>query len=216
MRRAIVLAALGLAACGQGPAAPRGDPAVAVPRPTPPVAAPATTPPPTGEIYRYRSTALRSPFEPSHADAEPAAAGVQPDPHRRRGPLERFRLEQLRLVGGMAAGGQRFALVAEPAGTIHRVAVGDYLGPNHGRVSRLARNELQLREIVRNGVGEWVWRPRSLVAKASETSESAEPTPAPGASADPPALAPPTPAAPGAATPAAPTFEAHLAPGEQT
>ena len=145
--------------------APSAGPSAQAPGPPVPAAtALATRPPAAGGIYRYRSTTLRSPFEPDHVGAVLATDGAKPDPYRPRGPLERFRLEQLRLVGGMAAAGMRYALVADPAATVHRVAVGDYLGMNHGRVTSVSRRELALREIVRNGTGDWAWRPRSLVA----------------------------------------------------
>ncbi len=190
MRIAVVLA-LALAACRQ-PAAPSGDlPSAAAPAaasPPPAATAPAAQAPATGGAYRYRSSTLRSPFEPGHPGTVLATDGAQPDPHRPRAPLERFRLEELRLVGGIAAGGARYALVADPGGTIRRVAVGDYLGPNHGRVTGLARHELTLREIVRNDAGDWVWRPRSLVARASRPG--AEPNRPQGQGVEPPEPAP--------------------------
>lgn len=175
MRAAPILAALALAACGQQPAAPTTDPASATVPPPAATTASAPQQPAAGGAYRYRSSALRSPFEPSHPGTVLATEDAKPDPQRPRAPLERFRLEELRLVGGIAAGGARYALVADPGGTIRRVAVGDYLGANHGRVTSLARHELRLREVVRNGAGDWVWRPRTLVAASGRRAEPSDP-----------------------------------------
>lgn len=185
MKPVFVLAALGLAACGQQRALPPASP----PAPAfsaPPATAPATQPPATGAAYRYRSSALRNPFEPSHPGTVLATDGAPPDPHRTRAPLERFRLEELRLVGSIAAGGTRYALVAEPGGTIRRVAVGDYLGMHHGRVTGLAPGELTLREIARDD-GNWVWRPRSLVV-APRSRPGAAPSRPPEQDSDAPPL----------------------------
>ena len=173
--RPVVLAAFGLAACGQQPALPPPVPPSA-PALSAPATGPSTPPPATGAAYHYRSSTLRNPFEPSHPGTVLATDGAQPDPHRPRTPLERFRLEELRLVGAIAAGGVRYALVADPGGTIRRVAVGDYLGTDHGRVTGLARGELTLREIVRQD-GNWVWRPRSLVVAPRGGAEAAASSP---------------------------------------
>lgn len=38
---------------------------------------------------------------------------------------------------------------------IHHVKVGQYLGQNYGRVVRITDQTIELRELVREGVGEW-------------------------------------------------------------
>ena len=179
----LVLAALALAACEQDGATP----ATLDMQPAPPEAAAATTAPPAvAAPYQYRSASRQSPFEPSYPGAVVAAQGLQPDAARRRQPLERFRLEELRMVGTMASGATRHALVADPTGRIHRVSAGDYLGGNHGRIDRLQEDAVMLREIVRSSNGGWVWRPRSLpLAVASEPADE-ENDPPPSAAGDEP------------------------------
>lgn len=179
----VVLAALALAACKQDGATP----AALDVKPAPLEAtAAATAPSATAAPYQYRSASRQSPFEPSYPGAVVAAQGLQPDAARSRQPLERFRLEELRMVGTMASGATRHALVADPTGRIHRVSAGDYLGGNHGRIDRLREDAVMLREIVRSGNGGWVWRPRSLpLALASEPAEE-ENDPPPSAAGDEP------------------------------
>ena len=179
----VVLAALALAACEQDGIAPA---ALDVRPAQSEVTAAATAPPAIAAPYQYQSASRQSPFEPSYAGAVVAAQGLQPDAARRRQPLERFRLEELRMVGTMASGATRHALVADPTGRIHRVSAGDYLGGNHGRIDRLQEDAVMLREIVRSGNGGWVWRPRSLpLAVASEPADE-ENDPPPSAAGDEP------------------------------
>ena len=179
----VVLAALALAACEQDGAAPT---TLEVRPAWPEATAAATAPPPVAAPYQYQSASRQSPFEPSYPGAVVAAQGLQPDAARSRQPLERFRLEVLRMVGTMASGGARHALVADPTGRIHRVSVGDYLGGNHGRIDRLREDAVMLREMVRSGNGGWVWRPRSLpLAVASEPADE-ENDPPPSAAGEEP------------------------------
>ena len=151
---------LGLAACRQDQAASPPD----LPPPLPGGVTPAAPEQagPRSRPYQYRSATLRSPFEPSVAGAVAVADG------RARQPLEQFRLAQLRMVGTLATGGARYALVADPTGTIHRVAVGDYLGADNGRITGISRQAIALRETVRAGPvgqaerGAWTSRARTL------------------------------------------------------
>ena len=163
MRRVLAVALVGLAACRPEPAAAPPD---AAPARHP---ATASAPRPAGDVppYQYRSAARRSPFEPSHAGAAALADG------RQRQPLERFHLAQLRMVGTLAAGGANYALVADPTGTIHRVAVGDYLGADNGRVTEIGRRAIALRETVPGDQAGPRARPRTL-ALATRDSRQAQ------------------------------------------
>jgi type IV pilus assembly protein PilP len=57
-----------------------------------------------------------------------------------------------------------FALVSG-AGGVHRVKVGDYLGRNHGRILVIDESKVDVIEIVPDGEGGWLERPRSLSLK---------------------------------------------------
>jgi type IV pilus assembly protein PilP len=48
---------------------------------------------------------------------------------------------------------------------VHRVKVGDYLGRNHGRVVGIDEAKVDVIEIVPDGEGGWLERPRSLALR---------------------------------------------------
>jgi type IV pilus assembly protein PilP len=81
--------------------------------------------------------------------------------NRRRGPLEAFPLDTMRMVGSVERDGQPTALL-RVGELLYQVEVGDYLGQNYGRVQRIDETELMLREIVQDAAGEWIERPASL------------------------------------------------------
>ena len=51
------------------------------------------------------------------------------------------------------------------AGGVHRVKVGDYLGRNHGKILVIDDSKIDVMEIVPDGEGGWLERPRSLSLK---------------------------------------------------
>ena len=81
--------------------------------------------------------------------------------NRRREPLEAFPLDSMTMVGSVVRNGRQFALVRVD-NLLYQVKVGDYLGQNYGRVTRIAETEVTLREIVQDAAGEWTERPAAL------------------------------------------------------
>ena len=55
-----------------------------------------------------------------------------------------------------------WALISDNEGGVHRVKEGQYMGKNHGRVVGIQTGSISLIEIVPNGVGGWIERPRSV------------------------------------------------------
>ena len=118
----------------------------------------------------YRANRQRDPFQPAPHTlvVERSGGGANgPNEGRPRQPLERHPLEQLRLVGTLAATGERRALVQDPDGNVHTVTAGDYLGTNHGRVRSVGDASLQLVETVRDDSGGWLRRPRIVTMDAA-------------------------------------------------
>lgn len=93
---------------------------------------------------------------------------VAPELARRKQALEAFALESIALVGTLSKAGKRVALV-RAEGTLHQVAVGNYLGKNFGKITKVDDSGLVLREIAQDATGEWVVRIASL--KMQETSK---------------------------------------------
>lgn len=122
--------------------------------------------PPAG----YAANRERDPFQPAplgRPAERPAGAANAPREGRRRQPLERLPLEQLRLVGTLAAQGARRALVQTPDGNVHSVAAGDYLGIDQGRIRKVHDASIHLVETVRDDNGGWLRRPRTLTMEAA-------------------------------------------------
>ena len=68
------------------------------------------------------------------------------------------------MVGTLANDSGTFALISGSSG-VHRVRVGDYLGRNHGRILAIDEAKIDVVEIVPDGEGGWLERPRSLSLK---------------------------------------------------
>jgi type IV pilus assembly protein PilP len=89
------------------------------------------------------------------------AALVAPELARRKEPLEAFPLDTMALVGSIVKAGQPIALVKVDS-LLYQVKVGNYLGPNYGRVTQINETVVTLREIVQDAVGEWIERAATL------------------------------------------------------
>lgn len=128
-------------------------------------AADARSTPWLGALAAYRTDRNRDPFQPAREASTTGPVGGLPGPSndRVRQPLERHPLEQLRMVGTLAANGVRHALLRVPGGNVHRVAAGDYLGTDHGRIRTVHAAGLELVEVVHDGAGGWRERPRAIV-----------------------------------------------------
>lgn len=81
--------------------------------------------------------------------------------NRRKEPLEAFPLDSMRMVGSLTKNGQPYALL-KVDNLLYQVKVGDYLGQNYGRITRIAETDIALREIVQDAAGEWIERAGSL------------------------------------------------------
>lgn len=121
------------------------------------------------DSFEYAAGELRDPFTPpvfSHAPATVAQAigssGVQPDFERPTEPLEEYPLDSLRMVGTLEQNEDAWALVLDTDDTIHRVQGGNYLGQNHGKITRVTEFELELMEIIPDGLGGWMERQASI------------------------------------------------------
>lgn len=120
------------------------------------------------ESFTYRASSLRSPFQaPIAVDLVARQKGsqeIKPDESRVKQFLEGFNIETFEMVGTLKNDHELFALISG-AGGVHRVKLGDYLGRNHGRVLVIDDAKVDVMEIVPDGEGGWLERPRSLSLK---------------------------------------------------
>ena len=129
---------------------------------------PGKRPDPLPEIKPYETftyvadtEGLRSPFEPdtpSAASGGGEGGGVRPDTNRSREYLEGFPLDSFDMVGTLTMGGTTYGLVQAQDGIVHRVVPGNYIGQNDGRINDITESEIQLTEIVSNGIGGYIER----------------------------------------------------------
>ncbi len=81
--------------------------------------------------------------------------------NRRKEPLEAYPLDSMSMVGSVAKHGQPYALLRVD-NLLYQVKVGDYLGQNYGKITKITETDISLREIVQDAAGEWIERPGSL------------------------------------------------------
>jgi len=117
------------------------------------------------ESFVYSASDLRDPFAPSiELDEEETSSksGKRPDSIRPKQALEAFPLDTLRMVGILEQTGQTWALIKDPKNTVHRVQPGQYLGQNEGRIIAITETDVNLVEIVSDGLGGYIERDASL------------------------------------------------------
>ncbi len=81
--------------------------------------------------------------------------------NRRREPLESFPLDGMAMVGSLLRGGRQFALL-KVDNLLYQIKLGDYIGQNYGKVTKITETEIALREIVQDAAGEWTERVSTL------------------------------------------------------
>lgn len=97
----------------------------------------------------------------SNNQATSNAALIAPELSRRKEPLEAMPLDAVAMVGSLTKMGQPVALVRVD-NLLYQVRVGNYLGQNYGRITKISETELALREIVQDATGEWIERKAAL------------------------------------------------------
>ncbi|MGG7671130.1 pilus assembly protein PilP [Pseudomonas sp. WC2] len=118
--------------------------------------------------FTYSAANLRSPFSRQVrvdlAGQKHGSRNVKPDPNRVKQYLEGFNIEQFEMVGTISNVSGSFALL-RGAGGVHRLKVGDYLGRNDGRIVAISATQVDVVEIVPDGQGAWLERPRTIPLK---------------------------------------------------
>jgi type IV pilus assembly protein PilP len=130
----------------------------------PPTPIPPIPPVRTYTPYDYEGLLGRDPFRQSTSEgadevaANTTGSGPRPDLQRPKEYLERFELDTLQMVGTFNKAANEWALVRDPDGVVHRIAVGNYMGKNYGRVLSIQPDEVELSEFISNGAGGWLVR----------------------------------------------------------
>lgn len=90
-----------------------------------------------------------------------STALIAPEMARRKESLEASPLDAVVMVGSLRKAGQPVALVRVD-NLLYQVRVGNYLGQNYGRITKVTETSLSLREIVQDAAGEWIERTATL------------------------------------------------------
>lgn len=81
--------------------------------------------------------------------------------NRRKEPLEAYPLDSMTMVGSVVKQGHPYALLRVD-NLLYQVKIGDYLGQNYGKITKINETDVSLREIVQDAAGEWTERTGSL------------------------------------------------------
>ena len=116
------------------------------------------------EAFTYTDGGRRNPFVRAEPQKDPNAPGnnIRPDPNRNPEPLEEFPLDSLRMLGTINKEDTVFALVKTPDNVVHRVAKGNYMGQNYGKITSITDTSIDLVEIIPDGFGGFMQRPANL------------------------------------------------------
>lgn len=113
------------------------------------------------EKFIYNDNVLRDPFIPTaviEAAEKTPDNGLKPDKSRERDVLEQFALGSMKMMGSLEKNGRRWALIRAADGTLYRTTIGRHMGQNDGEITKISETELELREIVPDGLGGYVER----------------------------------------------------------
>lgn len=124
---------------------------------------------------QYSEHGERNPFADPRKEAMQITVStpkncLQPNFSRSKGPLEKFSLDSLDMHGTLGRDKHLWGLVRSSSGEIFRVASGDYIGPNHGKVRRITKTYIELSEMMLTGKGCWQVRKTKLPLSNQESS----------------------------------------------
>lgn len=125
----------------------------------------------------YTAQNLRSPFSKSKVvqtsivqeqviTEEGVVQQPRPDASRKREFLEGFPLGSLTMVGTLNKGNYYWGLVQDSSGKVYSVKVGDYIGQNSGRITKIDEDEIDVDETVPDGKGGWMQSQVVMTLKA--------------------------------------------------
>jgi len=126
------------------------------------------------EAFTYKASQMRSPFtKPVEVEVVEAeineTQSLFPDFDRTKEYLERFAITTLSMVGTLSREGENlWALIGDENGDVHRVTTGNYIGQNHGQIIDVSELGVQVLEIIPDGDGGWVQRPRAIQIEGLE------------------------------------------------
>jgi type IV pilus assembly protein PilP len=123
------------------------------------------------EPFTYNAFDLADPFKPRKIEPVKGGSKLAPDLNRRKEPLESYPLESLQMVGTLQRGKSTYALVRTTERDVYQVKVGNYLGQNFGVIVSIGDGDIQLKELVQDGAGDWTERTSTLQLADADTRQ---------------------------------------------
>ena len=114
-----------------------------------------------GSVEPFSNQKLAQALKRDSSQSTVNTALIAPELARRKEPLEASPLDAVAMVGSLIKVGQPVALVRVD-NLLYQVRVGNYLGQNYGRITKVTETGLSLREIVQDAAGEWIERTATL------------------------------------------------------
>lgn len=114
-----------------------------------------------GAVDPFSIQKMNAALKKGTSSAAVNTALITPELHRRRESLEAFPLDGFTMVGSVIKEGKPMALV-KVEDLLYQVRLGNYLGQNYGKITKITESEVVLREVVQDAAGEWVERAASL------------------------------------------------------
>ena len=115
--------------------------------------------------FVYAANDLRDPFV-SHVDINEDQSmkkdSLHPENNRPKQHLEIFPLDTLSMVGTLEQVDNSWGLIKDPQNIVHRVKLGNYLGQNEGRITKITETKIYLTEIISDGIGGYIERDVSI------------------------------------------------------
>ena len=65
-------------------------------------------------------------------------------------------------VGQLEKDNEQWAIVTSPDSLVHRVKVGNYIGQNFGKITAVTESQLEITELIQDGMGGWIERDAAL------------------------------------------------------
>ena len=123
----------------------------------------------------YSADELRSPFvlpkpEIIQQKMQQMAGCLSPDANRRKQPLEKYALSDLTMRGTLGDASMLWALLEASDLSLHRVALGNYIGLYNGRITQVSAKKVNIIELAPDGAGCWAEREATLDIVKSEES----------------------------------------------
>ncbi|MDH5471400.1 MAG: pilus assembly protein PilP [Gammaproteobacteria bacterium] len=114
--------------------------------------------------FTYSAADLRDPFEAAFEEEKDNASesSLRPNIQRPKEPLESFPLDTLRMVGILEQNEQIWGLIKDPNNVVHRIQAGNYAGQNEGQIISVTEQQIDLIEIIPDGLGAYIEREASL------------------------------------------------------